>query len=63
VDLSALTSMLNARWKGGGGASGGGASGSGAAGARVEALSVGQVRSFRILQMDRGTEKIEIELV
>jgi small subunit ribosomal protein S1 len=52
VDLSSLTSMLSARWKGG-------ASPSGTA---PEALGVGQIRSFRIAKLDRETEKIELEL-
>ena len=51
-DLSALTSMLSARWK----------SGAAPAGSRPEPLSVGQVRSFRLAKLDPGTEKIELEL-
>ena len=50
VDLSSLTSMLSARWKGG------------AAGTAPEALGVGEIRSFRIVKLDRETEKIELEL-
>jgi len=51
VDLSALTSMLSARWKGA------------AAEARpLEPLGVGQVRSFRIAKLDRETETIEVEM-
>jgi small subunit ribosomal protein S1 len=52
VDLSSLTSMLNARWKGGATPSGG----------RPEALDVGQIRSFRIVKLDREAETIEVEL-
>ena len=52
-DLSALTSMLNARWKGG----------AAPAGSQPEPLGVGQIRSFRIVKLDRETEKIELELV
>jgi small subunit ribosomal protein S1 len=51
VDLSSLTSMLSARWKG--------------ATADVrpqEPLGVGQVRSFRIVKLDPETETIEIEM-
>jgi len=52
VDLSALTSMLNARWKGA----------AAPAGSQPEPLSVGQIRSFRIVKLDREAEKIELEL-
>jgi small subunit ribosomal protein S1 len=50
VDLSALTSMLQARWKTGAGAV-----------AKVEPVKVGQVRSFRIVGMEK--EGIRVELV
>jgi small subunit ribosomal protein S1 len=52
ADLSLLTSMLNARWKGG----------ATPAGTPSEPLGVGQIRSFRIVKLDRETEKIELEL-
>jgi small subunit ribosomal protein S1 len=52
ADLSALTSMLQARWKGG----------AAPASKQPEPLSTGQVRSFRIVKLDRATEKIELEL-
>jgi small subunit ribosomal protein S1 len=52
IDLSALTSMLNARWKGG----------AAPTGTPSEPLAVGQIRSFRIVKLDRETEKIELEL-
>ena len=52
LDLSSLTSMLNARWK----------TGATPSGSQPEALSVGQVRSFRLVKLDRETEKIEVEL-
>jgi small subunit ribosomal protein S1 len=52
VDLSSLTSMLNARWKGGA-----------AAPSRQPApLGVGQIRSFRIVQLDREAETIKLAL-
>ncbi|MGI9101613.1 MAG: 30S ribosomal protein S1 [Terriglobales bacterium] len=51
ADLSALTSMLNARWKG-----------SSSAAAAPSPVSSGQVRSFRISALDAGTKKIELEL-
>ena len=54
VDLSALSSMLNARWKGGPASDGS---------AKPEAVQAGQVRSFRIVKLDVGSKKIEIELV
>ena len=49
ADLSSLTSMLQARWKGGS-----------ATAAAPEPLRVGQVRSFRIAKLDRGAETIEV---
>jgi small subunit ribosomal protein S1 len=50
-DLSALTSMLSARWK----------SGAPASSSRPEPLAVGQIRSFRIANLDREAQKIELE--
>ena len=52
VDLSSLGSMLSARWK----------SGAAPAGSKPEALSVGQIRSFRIAKLDREGQKLELEL-
>jgi small subunit ribosomal protein S1 len=52
ADLSALTSMLTARWKGG----------AAPAGSKPELLSVGQIRSFRIAKLDRDAERIELTL-
>jgi small subunit ribosomal protein S1 len=52
LDLSSLTSMLNARWK----------TGATPSGSQPEALGVGQVRSFRLVKVDRDKEKIEVEL-
>jgi small subunit ribosomal protein S1 len=52
ADLSALTSMLQARWKGGAVASA----------KQPEPLAKGQIRSFRIVSLDRATERIELEL-
>jgi small subunit ribosomal protein S1 len=49
ADLSALSSMLQARWKGN-------------AAARPEALGVGQVRNFRIVELDREGKRIVVEL-
>jgi small subunit ribosomal protein S1 len=51
-DLSSLSSMLQARWKGG----------AGSKAAKPEALQQGQIRSFRIQKLDRETKKIELEL-
>jgi small subunit ribosomal protein S1 len=53
LDLSALTSMLNNKWK----------TGAPAAGSAPEALSPGQIRSFKIKVLDTEAKKIEIELV
>jgi small subunit ribosomal protein S1 len=52
VDLSSLSSMLQARWKGG--------ASSGAA--KPEAIGAGQIRSFRIGKMEPEARKIELEL-
>jgi small subunit ribosomal protein S1 len=51
-DLSSLGSMLQARWKG---ATSGG-------GAKPEPVRTGQIRSFRIKQLDPAAKKIELEL-
>jgi small subunit ribosomal protein S1 len=53
TDLSSLTSMLEARWKGG--QATGGAP-------RREPLRAGQIRSFRIVRLDAAGKKIELEL-
>jgi small subunit ribosomal protein S1 len=53
VNLSSLTSMLQARWKGG----------QGGGGAKGEGPRSGQIRSFRISKLDPATKKIELELV
>lgn len=53
ADLSSLTSMLQARWKGGSGSAGG---------SRREPARAGQIRSFRIARLDAATKKIEVEL-
>ena len=52
ADLSSLTSMLQARWKSGGGAT-----------PKAEPARAGQVLSFRIVKLDRGAKKIEVEVV
>jgi small subunit ribosomal protein S1 len=52
VDLSSLTSMLQARWKGG--------VSSGAA--KPETISAGQIRSFRISKMEPDARKIDLQL-
>jgi small subunit ribosomal protein S1 len=52
ADLSSLTSMLQARWKTGAGAP-----------VKTEPARTGQVRSFRIVKLDRTAKKIELELV
>ncbi len=53
LDLSALSSMLNARWKGGPSTS---------APSKPESVQAGQVRSFKITKLDPGAKKIEVEL-
>lgn len=53
ADLSSLTAMLSAKWKQGA---------SQASSSRPEPARAGQIRSFRILALDAGKKKIEIEL-
>ena len=50
ADLSSLSSMLQARWKTGGGGP-----------PKAEPARAGQVRSFRIVKLDRAAKKIELE--
>jgi len=50
VDLSSLSSRLQARWKGG------------ESGGKSETARSGQIRSFRITRLDAATKKIELEL-
>jgi small subunit ribosomal protein S1 len=52
ADLSALSSLLSARWKGN----------APAASAKPEALSAGQIRTFKIVRLDAETKKITVEL-
>ena len=52
ADLSSLSSMLAARWKGG--------QSSGPAGR--EPARAGQIRGFRIIKLDPAAKKIELEL-
>jgi small subunit ribosomal protein S1 len=52
VDLSSLTSALQARWKGQ----------TKSASANRDAVQAGQVRSFRISAMDEDSKKMELEL-
>ncbi len=52
VDLSVLSSMLNARWKGE----------TKASNSQAEPLNVGQVRNFKIVTIDRDTKQIALEL-
>lgn len=52
ADLASLTSMLQARWKGG----------AVAKSAEPQELQAGQVRSFRITKLDPAAKKIDVEL-
>jgi small subunit ribosomal protein S1 len=54
ADLSSLSSMLEARWKG---------HAAGTATPKSEAIHAGQIRSFRIAKLDPETNTIELELV
>jgi small subunit ribosomal protein S1 len=51
ADLSALSAMLAQKWKSGG-----------AAADSAEAIRAGQVRSFKIVQIDLEKKRIELEL-
>jgi small subunit ribosomal protein S1 len=55
ADLGSLSSMLSAKWKGAGGP--------GARAGKREPARAGQIRSFRIVKLDAGGKKIEIEMV
>jgi small subunit ribosomal protein S1 len=52
ADLSSLSSMLKARWQGN----------SPAASTQPEPLGAGQIRSFKIVNLDAEAKKIEVEL-
>ncbi|MGA2651767.1 MAG: S1 RNA-binding domain-containing protein [Terracidiphilus sp.] len=52
ADLSSLTSLLSARWKGN----------APAATAKPEPLAAGQIRNFKIVKLDAEAKKIEVEL-
>ncbi len=52
TDLSSLSSMLQARWKGGAASSA----------PKPEPARTGQIRSFRIAKLDAAAKKIELEL-
>ena len=53
ADLSSLSSMLQAKWKGGGSTAGV---------SRKDPARAGQIRSFRIARLDPAAKKIELEL-
>jgi small subunit ribosomal protein S1 len=52
LDMSSLSAMLNAKWKGGAASSE----------AKPEAVRAGQIRSFRIVKLDAAAKKIDLEL-
>jgi small subunit ribosomal protein S1 len=52
VDMSSLSAMLNAKWKGGAEPNA----------AKPEPARTGQIRSFRIVKLDAAAKKIELEL-
>ncbi|NYF80497.1 30S ribosomal protein S1 [Granulicella arctica] len=52
LDLSALTTLLNAKWKGGPTASS----------QKTESVNAGQIRSFRIVRLESELKEIELEL-
>jgi small subunit ribosomal protein S1 len=54
ADVTSLSSMLSAKWKGG--------TGSGPRAGKREPARAGQIRSFRIVKLDPGAKKIEIEM-
>jgi small subunit ribosomal protein S1 len=51
LDMSSLSAMLNAKWKGGASSED-----------KPEAVRAGQIRSFRIVKLDAAAKKIELEL-
>ncbi len=51
ADLSSMTALLTARWKSGGGAASG-----------PEPIKAGQIRSFKVTNLDAAAKKIELEL-
>ena len=51
ADLSSLSSMLAAKWKGGAGA-----------GTKKEPARAGQIRSFRIVKLDPSAKRIDVEI-
>jgi small subunit ribosomal protein S1 len=53
ADLSSLSSMLKARWKGN----------APAPAAKPEPLQIGQIRDFKIVKLDPETKHIDVELV
>jgi small subunit ribosomal protein S1 len=53
ADLKSLSSMLAARWK----------AGAVAESSKPQELRVGQIRSFRIVTLEPGAKKVEVELV
>ena len=59
VDVSAFSSMLASKWKGGGAS---GSASSGDSSPKREQLRTGQVRSFTITKLDAEKKKIEVEL-
>ncbi len=53
VDLSSLSSLLSAKWKGG----------ATQTTSKAEDVRAGQIQSFRIVQLDAATKQIELELI
>jgi len=56
ADLSSLSAMLNARWKGDAGSTGSRGT------STPQAAGASQIRSFRIIKLDPATRKIQLEL-
>jgi small subunit ribosomal protein S1 len=54
VDVGSLSSMLSAKWKGGAAET--------ARASKREPARAGQIRTFRIVRLDAGAKKIEVEL-
>ncbi len=59
VDVSALSSMLASKWKGGGPGAGSATDG----GSKPDQVRTGQIRSFRIAKIDAEKKRIDLELV
>jgi hypothetical protein len=59
MDVSALSSMLASKWKGGGAGTGSATDGA----PKADQVRTGQIRSFRIAKIDAEKKRIDLDLV